>query len=459
MNMWEQVIEVIRYSQNIENPNIDELKEKWEQKAKWLEIVGFTKENNYILETEEEITINMDSTELSGIMAKFQSRLSFISQDLATFLDAISIEEFFNNRLKKEVIIANAGTELVTRIPTGTKVVKAFKYFIEDKDILTALQNQASLLIQQNKIKGKLCISINPLDYLSSSENTYNWRSCHSLNGQYRAGNLSYMADKSTLVCYIKGEKEEKLPHFPESVPWNSKKWRMLLHFSEGKDMMFAGRQYPFSCGVNILKHIHELLQKNYVFDNWTWTDWSNQYLEQWNGQGLNPHLLGNQGRELTTVYNLIEDPEEGPILHYNDLKYSTIYTAPYYSYKTNPHWDNHIEYFGSKFKIGAGIHCLKCGEHWIERDEGTMECDECWGDKVAIECDCCGEHFTDLRIEDFILFDNVLVCPECYKNYVKVCNKCGQPHWAHQGDTSLIDNQFYCYECLEDMKGGINNG
>ena len=28
-------------------------------------------------------------------------------------------------------------------------------------------------------------------DYLSLSENAFNWRSCHALDGEYRAGNLS----------------------------------------------------------------------------------------------------------------------------------------------------------------------------------------------------------------------------------------------------------------------------
>lgn len=85
------------------------------------------------------------------------------------------------------------------------------------------------MLIQEDKVTGILCLSIHPLDYLSLSENTYNWRSCHALDGEYRAGNLSYMMDNTTVVCYLKGEDEAELPHFPAEVKWNSKKWRMLL--------------------------------------------------------------------------------------------------------------------------------------------------------------------------------------------------------------------------------------
>ena len=57
------------------------------------------------------------------------------------------------------------------------------------------------------------------------------------------------MVDKSTVICYLKSKasnKNEKLPDFPPDVPWNDKKWRVLLFFSEHWDIMFAGRQYPF---------------------------------------------------------------------------------------------------------------------------------------------------------------------------------------------------------------------
>lgn len=93
---------------------------------------------------------------------------------------------------------------------------------------------------------GKLCISIHPLDFLSSSENNYNWRSCHSLDGDFAVGNLSYLQDGCTAICYLKGADNVKLPNFPATVPWNDKKWRMLVHISKNKDFIFAGRQYPF---------------------------------------------------------------------------------------------------------------------------------------------------------------------------------------------------------------------
>ena len=44
------------------------------------------------------------------------------------------------------------------------------------------------------------------------------------------------MVDKSTVICYLKSKEKYKLPNFPSSVLWNSKKWRVLIHFSNDKE-------------------------------------------------------------------------------------------------------------------------------------------------------------------------------------------------------------------------------
>ena len=88
-------------------------------------------------------------------------------------------------------------------------------------------------------------MSVHPLDFLSLSENGHNWRTCHSLDGDYRAGNISYLLDDVTFIAYLKAQDNYYLPNFPTSIPWNSKKWRVLLHLSKDKNLLMAGKQYP----------------------------------------------------------------------------------------------------------------------------------------------------------------------------------------------------------------------
>ena len=161
----------------------------------------------------------------------------FSNYELAQFIDN-NLESFFDN------VVSNSDRK---EVPKGMKLVKAFKFFEKDKSTLTEIQNMASQYIQENCMTGTLCFSVHPLDFLSSSENTYNWRSCHALDGEYRAGNLSYMVDSTTFMVYLKGADGVVIPGFPTNVKWNSKKWRMLIHAANDDELIFAGRQYPFA--------------------------------------------------------------------------------------------------------------------------------------------------------------------------------------------------------------------
>ena len=159
--------------------------------------------------------------------------------DLISFVQ-LNYDSFFDNLVSVGYTTADG-----TKIKPGMKLSKAFKFFVDDEDILDNIQTLASRIIQNNVLSGELCVSVHPLDFLSSSENSYNWRSCHSLNGEYRSGNLSYMVDSTTFIAYIKGKDKHVLPNFPNDVKWNSKKWRTLFFTSENFEVLFAGRQYP----------------------------------------------------------------------------------------------------------------------------------------------------------------------------------------------------------------------
>ena len=167
------------------------------------------------------------------------------------------------------------------------------------------------------------------MDYLSSSENNYNWRSCHSLDGEYRAGNLSYMLDSSTIVVYLSPKEKAILPNFPDNVPWNSKKWRVLFFLSNDWNMLFAGRQYPFTSknGINIALNYFSK-----IFDTTYYDCWEDYRIGSVDLNNNSLSLFGDYipvGRKLIALNQLITDAktqEYGELFHYNDLLYSTVY-------------------------------------------------------------------------------------------------------------------------------------
>ena len=176
MNLEEQVAAVIGHSQKIENPKVTALLEDW-RKAKKTFIELFNGELIYQYPTLLSFTL--------GEQEKVERVNHFIQvvdeeynlSELSLFLEAQK-ESFFENKVTTDYEYLNAEGKWV-EVPIGMKLIKAFKFFISDKVLLHHIQDEASMIIQENKLTGYLCLSVHPLDYLSSSENQCNWRSCH----------------------------------------------------------------------------------------------------------------------------------------------------------------------------------------------------------------------------------------------------------------------------------------
>ena len=275
----EKFKEIISYSQEIAQPKVDKLFDLWlENKKSYIELF----DGKLIYELPEPVSFEMTEKDKKSKFEDFLTSMDTyvnINDDFIDFLEA-ERDGFFSNTVCEEY-----RTRSGEKIPKGMKLVKAFKYFIEDKELLTELQMAASQIIQKDKITGRLCFSVHPLDFLSSSENAHNWRSCHALDGEYRSGNLSYMVDSSTVIVYLKSDEDAVLPNFPPSVKWNNKKWRMLLFLSNDWAMAFAGRQYPFSSDTALTlirsmfldRKIGELYKE--PFRERYWSDWDNSYI------------------------------------------------------------------------------------------------------------------------------------------------------------------------------------
>ena len=338
--------------------------------------------------------------------------------ELFDFLDQVSYEEFYDNKLNHDT---RCGRILVRE---GSKVIKAFKHFISNEEQLRYFQDRASTIVQEDCIEGELCISVNPLDYLTVSENRYKWRSCHALDGDYRSGNLQYMMDSSTVVAYIKGEQDFNLG----GVYCSNKKWRVLLFLDTEREVMFAGRQYPF----NITPAMNEILNNfsEYLIGSRMLTRWTNASIKYFNNDF-----------ELAQTYCLIEDRLFGLedmvwnstdrrnnyALYFSDLLESSDYIEPYFTYhKYRPHPTR-----TPIFDIGnVEVPCLICGEV-LDRC-GEMYCYNC-DDKYENEnffyCEDCGtriaaENATPVIDENG---ETHFFCEDCIRVESVQCSRCGK--------------------------------
>lgn len=343
-----------------------------------------------------------------------------------------------------------------TIIPKGMKLLRAFKYFISDKDILTKVQDKMNLIISKCKLTGYLHLSVDPLDYLSISENDFGWRSCHSLDGDYAAGNLDYMMDKATVVCYLDdNEQNHTLNNFPSDIKWNSKKWRMLLFFSPDDCTVAAGRQYP-TIAVGILSHVQKCLRKIFTEIEYP-EDWTNIEFQHANWRTNKQDITISEKHIVVPVDGCIYPMssiyrEVNPHAHlfYDDVLTSTYYTKPYFLYGRPKELLKYVMYCRTLYPIQVGygdyIWCPCCGKHTLQRGEG-FDC-ECNDSSEFYYCECCGRRH--LRGNEGNWVDDQWWCEDCIADSAAVCSRCGE---LHNADDMYYNEEegYICRDCMEE--------
>lgn len=444
MTLEEQFKQVLEHSQQQEFPHSDKLIAQWRTAKK--DLINTFLDGQLIKEHPKKVSFSLDETAKRQRYEHFSEYAFDLWEDPSFyfFLSKITAEQFYNNKLEYDCEGSDG-----KKIPKGTKIIRAFKHFISDPKVLAEIQSAASVLLQENKVTGTLCLSAHPLDYLSSSENTLNWSSCHSLIGQFRSGNLSYMLDSSTLICYLRADEPADIPNFP--FFWNNKKWRVLLHVSSTGNMIIAGRQYPFTAASALEKVRKAFLPKDEptFFAPTKWSHWHNDYItsvQPYTTHAEDEHEITKEeyfhacGR-IFGLSDIMEDAFGSS--HYNDVLKSTIYTKPYYIFK-----DNYFLLEGTRFTVGAKGICPHCGqEKQLLFDQ--MICADCVSELNPDQayCDTCGRTFPQPEAVDV---GAMRMCPDCVRQHCFNCERCGELEL--ELNKSYDNGEFICYNCQEEL-------
>jgi hypothetical protein len=274
------------------------------------------------------------------------------------------------------------------------------------------------------------------------------------------------MMDSSTIVCYLKGDKNVKLPHFPEDILWNNKKWRVLLYFSNDWRMVFAGKQYPFatSTGMDIITNWLNAKFTQSPSDNWYTLPAQGSYWSKWSD-----FVLGSLDRDeirfdfndefipvndnMVSLYKLVEDVSGSK--HFNDVLRSSCY-KPIYSYLIHKdRWSEKAKCYANTdthFDIGGYTTCLRCGSAEVMDSSSTMMCYDCELKYGTAENDCfcfCSHCNTRILVEDANYVNDEPMCDDCFENLTRKCDMCGE-HFM-EGDLyyNEVEDQYLCKWCM----------
>ena len=380
-----------------EDINVDNALRVWnEKKERLYKLLG----NNLILEKKVDFSCNKDDEKREEAFSLTKHKFLKSVKDAIgneNFKKIFSEENLINNYYggEESVYIEIKGKKFAFH--HGQKIIKRLGKIAKVLDNLGDYENfriEHSLLLQKTSFKGTLCLSIHPLDFLTLSDNNYNWTSCLSVinNGAYSAGTIETMNSDKVIIAYLKGDKDFYLT---KNYKWNGKKWRKL--FIADKSIIMGVKGYPYEVDNNIDKMI---------------IDWIAELSEK---------NLGDSYDEEYGIYN--EDKAQIEVS--NKTIYKNVYfltnsmfndincSGLNYPIKINEKVLSSIE--KKSFYYSEDLTCLKCGNYFYLDESGDKDsylCENC-GDYYY--CDICG-HYE--KKSNGVNIDNKHICSWCYDDY-----------------------------------------
>lgn len=283
------------------------------------------------------------------------------------------------------------------------KIANAFGWTKEYEEF----RRRHSMILNQKRIKGTLCLSIHPLDYMTMSDNNSNWESCMSWTelGEYRQGTVEMMNSPYVIVAYVKSDNN---PYMIDSFAWNNKKWRKLFIIT--KEVIVGVKDYPYEnedISNAALDWLKELAETN--------LEW-----EYHNKRGI----LACNHSDIVEAANL---------RFYTDYMYNDFSSSP------------REHYIGADVEYGECIHinfsgeseCMICGSPYIETAD-SLACLDCYH---MLKCCECGEYY---NTNDLLEEEGSYYCRDCYDNCFSYCKECGKFHY---------NDNFYSIDLIDDTR------
>ena len=380
----------------------------------------------------------------------FDTFYDFINDKVGTnkWLQGFNIRQFWNNhiytenKIFEELNLHNDDNAKILKIPAGCKPIRALQkiltYYGADKEKFDALERfriALSMITNDKKVKGNLCFSIHPLDFMTMSDNASDWQSCMSWKheGCYRLGTVEMMNSNNVICVYIENEKTPlEFGEDDHKDTWNNNRWRQLFYCT--KEIIVSGKSYPYY-NEQITKDALQIL-RTLAFENWhrTYEFGIERYRDMIHLGSL--YRMENNRYWIRTKtqakkHNIIFDSKA----MYNDMFNDNNYQG-YWCVRNKVKKNTIISYSG-KAPCLCCMETVTTGNHnYDDFDEDaynnrydnadSLVCNDCMRGHL---CDNCGRFFKTLY-EAKTPGDSFMhhYCAGCWSAKIKKCPICHEP-------------------------------
>lgn len=351
---------------------------------------------------------------------------------------------------KKQTLQISKGMKPIKAIQ---KTINYFDFILSEEDYKKLKSSFEDFRIAHSRIfntkiiKGQLCFSIHPFDFMTMSDNSLNWTSCMNWrdDGCYRVGTIEMMNSNNVICCYLESD---DIPFYfsldednkREEFRWNNKKFRELAYVT--KDIIMNGKSYPYKnkdIDDFIIKTLKDLAEKNlgwkYSFGPETYRDMDHFF------SGRSVNIIRNKMAEGTTKKNSILFDTNGM---YNDiLNVSDCHNAPFKCYRNKVDKTKIYSLSGkapclccNKSIIYPQIDNIKTNTTFIDYNDrytnvGAVLCEDC---QESFRCYYCKrnsrtkyKHQLKVAFFDGTTFE-YSICDDCFKRKVHECPDCHKP-------------------------------
>ena len=335
------------------------------------------------------------------------------------------------------IVVPNPNSKTEIKVERGGKVLKFIRKYCEAYGIdgYDEFITTVSKITNQKKLRGNLCLSIHPLDYLTMSDNEAGWSSCMSWreNGCYRQGTVEMMNSPCVVVAYL--ESNSGKLRISDDFEWNSKKWRSL--YIVDRDIISNVLSYPYEneeFDKIFLAKIRSLAEQNL---GWTYEE----NLSQFDTYCTFKSAGDIDGLEFCPSTEFM----------YNDLDNNGNHCLAYIRKDIESGTRIDINYSGVD-------QCMICGDTHSIECEGVVCCDQHDSYVRCVECGC------RLDADYTYWVGDDAYCEDCYNN-LEACVRCedtlspGSEYYLVTEDKhNNITYHCLCYHCYHTFKRRIQD-